>query len=128
MIDRLTIVTTTALLILWQSGCLTIDNGMLVNRCGLWQLFTSKPMIVSLGDVQERVVDRIVERVIPSSVPAASGSQSATMCASMPTTWTTSTPMMTASTGTTATISITTGSSTSGTLIYNSGTSCSTGQ
>lgn len=81
---RLAIAGGTALLILWQSGCLTIEDGAIVNRCGAWQWVTRQPMRISLGQVQERVrVERIevpgpvrIERVeIPQAAPAAPADQ-----------------------------------------------------
>ena len=56
MMDRIIIVAAVALLIVLQGGCLTIEDGMLVNRCGLWQQFTGKPMIISLNDLPTRTV------------------------------------------------------------------------
>jgi hypothetical protein len=61
MTDRLLLVIVAAALILWRSGCMTIENGALVDRCGLWQLLSGQPLIISLGDLPERIVEHQVE-------------------------------------------------------------------
>ncbi len=63
---RTSITAALALLVIWQSECLTINNGALVNRCGLWQRVTGQPMSVVLGPLIRTMIvyqdrDRIIE-------------------------------------------------------------------
>lgn len=44
--QRLSFVTAIALLILWQSNCLTLVDGKLINRCGIWQFFTKSSLVL----------------------------------------------------------------------------------
>ena len=48
MLDRIIIVTTIALLIILRGGCLTFEDGALVNRCGLSQWWSGKPMRLAI--------------------------------------------------------------------------------
>ena len=41
-----------ALLIMWQSSCLTFENGALLNRCGLWQKFSGGAIIIATRPAQ----------------------------------------------------------------------------
>jgi hypothetical protein len=52
MLSRAIILSAAAGLIVWQSGCMSFEDGKLINRCGLWQWFTGKPMVISLLDTQ----------------------------------------------------------------------------
>ena len=52
MIARVLLTAAIALLIVGRSGCLSLEDGMLVNRCGLWQRFTGEPMMIALGEIQ----------------------------------------------------------------------------
>lgn len=76
MTDRLFLVLGAALLIFWQSGCMSIADGLLMNRCGLWQWVTNKPMVIALGGIPEKVVDHIVEHTViqHDGLPGSSGS------------------------------------------------------
>lgn len=69
---RAAIVSAVALLVVWQSNCLTWSNGVLVNRCGLWQRFTGQPITLAFKMSEpatvvierERVIERTIERII----------------------------------------------------------------
>lgn len=70
----------------FNSGCLTVRDGVLFNRCGLWQFFSSKPMVIALNPLQpvvyverpaplvarddrERVIERVIEKERIVEVP-----------------------------------------------------------
>jgi hypothetical protein len=74
--DRWLLLVAVALALFWRSDCLTIENGVIVNRCGLWQKFTGQPMTIVMGPqgpVAERVIyrDRVVKEyvVVPQHGP-----------------------------------------------------------
>ncbi len=64
----------TALLIIWQGGCLTIYDGALINRCGLWQFATGNPVVIALRMPNAQIVierEKIIERIVEKqTVPA----------------------------------------------------------
>lgn len=61
---RALIVAAVALLTVWQGGCLSVVNGALVNRCGLWQVASGRVIVVSLDPINAPTVvyqDRVIE-------------------------------------------------------------------
>ena len=44
--DRIAIVAAIAIAIFWNSDCLTIQGGKIVNRCGLWQWVTNSSLVL----------------------------------------------------------------------------------
>lgn len=60
--DRVSFLVMMALALLWQSNCLEITNGALVNRCGLWQRFTGQPMTIAMGAGPQRSEPVVIER------------------------------------------------------------------
>ena len=118
-----------ALLILGRSGCLSIEDGMLVNRCGLWQRFTGEPMTIALGEIHERVVERYIERSVQSSLPVATSPNIGTTtgtCSNISEIVTSSGTSLTLSNATSGNITFGPSSGTSGNIIFggaSSGTS-----
>lgn len=46
--SRVVLTAALALLVLWWGKCLEFRDGAIINRCGLWQLFTGDPMVLRL--------------------------------------------------------------------------------
>lgn len=68
---RVIIVVAAVLLTIWQGGCLTWFDGTLVNRCGLWQWGTGRPIVIAtkapIAQVlveREKIIERIIEKRI----------------------------------------------------------------
>jgi hypothetical protein len=55
---RVFILLATILLIVWQGGCLTVRDGMLINRCGLWQFATGRQIIFATNTPAPQIIER----------------------------------------------------------------------
>jgi hypothetical protein len=60
--NRYVLTAAVALLILWQSNCLEFRDGAIINRCGLWQLFTGDLMLLSVGKPPKLAAPREIIR------------------------------------------------------------------
>lgn len=61
---RILIVGAIALAILLQSDCLSIRNGKLINKCGIWQYFTNSSIVLLVEDKSEKKSASISENEI----------------------------------------------------------------
>lgn len=61
---RILIVGAIALAILQQSNCLSIQNGKLINKCGIWQYFTNSSIVLLVEDKSDNKSISISENEI----------------------------------------------------------------
>ena len=60
--DRVWFLVAVALALLWQSNCVEYADGVLVNRCGLYQRFTGYPMTIAMGPQIRLTSPAVIER------------------------------------------------------------------